>query len=199
MRDFRIPVLGICAQSSGMGKTTLLTALLPALDMHGLRVSIIKQTHAEFDVDRPGKDSYRLREAGAAQVLLSSENRWVLMTEQEADAADIRLLDMIGHLDPALADIVLVEGFRHAPIPKIEVYRPSLGKALLADSDQHVIAVATDGEVESELPILDLNDSDAIGNFVLQWLDFEGKQKALWQYHLGAGKSHVSAPDTCPI
>lgn len=167
---FKIPILGICAQSSGMGKTTLLTALLPVLAMHGLKVSVIKQTHAEFDVDRPGKDSYRLREAGATQVLLSSENRWVLMTEQKADAADIRLLDMVEYLDPSLADIVLVEGFRHAPIPKIEVYRPSLGKPLLADGDPHIIAVATDGEAASELPVLDLNDHDAIAHFVLRWL-----------------------------
>jgi len=167
---FKIPVLGICAQSSGIGKTTLLTALRPVLTMHGLKVSVVKQTHHEFDVDRPGKDSYRLREAGAAQVLLSSENRWVLMTEQKADAADIRLLDMVEYLDPSLADIVLVEGFRHAPIPKIEIYRPSLGKPLLADSDPHVIAVATDGEAESELPVLDLNDPDAIARFVLRWL-----------------------------
>jgi molybdopterin-guanine dinucleotide biosynthesis adapter protein len=199
MRDFKIPVLGICAQSSGMGKTTLLTALLPALNMHGLRVSIIKQTHAEFDVDRPGKDSYRLREAGAAQVLLSSEKRWVLMTEQKAEAADIRLLDMIGHLDPALADIVLVEGFRHAPIPKIEVYRPSFGKVLLADSDPHVIAIATDGEVESELPILDLNDPGAIGYFVLQWLGFESKRKALWKRNPDGRKSCATDSDRCLI
>lgn len=167
---FKIPVLGICAQSSGIGKTTLLTALLPMLAMHGLKVSVIKQTHAEFDVDRPGKDSYRLREAGATQVLLSSESRWVLMTEQKADAADIRLLDMVEYLDKSLADIVLVEGFRHAPIPKIEVYRPSLGKPLLADSDPHIIAVATDGETESELPLLDLNAPDAVAHFVMDWL-----------------------------
>ncbi|OIQ81871.1 molybdopterin-guanine dinucleotide biosynthesis adapter protein [mine drainage metagenome] len=167
---FEIPVLGICAQSSGMGKTTLITTLLPALAMHGLKVSVIKQTHAEFDVDRPGKDSHRMREAGAAQVLLSSENRWVLMTEQETDASDNRLLYMVKYLDPSLADIVLVEGFREAPIPKIEVYRPSLGKSLLADSDPHVIAIATDGETETGLPILDLNDPDAIASFVLHWL-----------------------------
>lgn len=140
------------------------------LAMHGLKVSVIKQAHTEFDVDQPGKDSYRLREAGAAQVLLSAENRWVLMTEQKADAADFRLMDMVKYLDPSLADIVLVEGFRHAPIPKIEICRPSLGKPLLADSDPHVIAIATDGEAESELPVLDLNDPEATARFVLRWL-----------------------------
>jgi molybdopterin-guanine dinucleotide biosynthesis adapter protein len=193
---FKIPVLGICAQSSGIGKTTLLTALLPVLAMHGLKVSVIKQTHAEFDIDRPGKDSRRLREAGAAQVLLSSENRWVLMTEQKADAADIRLLEMVEHLDPGLADIVLVEGFRHAPIPKIEVYRPSIGKSLLADSDPHIIAIATDGEAESDLPILDLNDTDVIARFVLRRLVLDNKQKALRPHRRDTRQSHATAPST---
>jgi molybdopterin-guanine dinucleotide biosynthesis protein B len=166
---FKIPVLGICAQSSGTGKTTLLTALLPALARHGLKTSIIKQTHHEFDVDRPGKDSHRLRQAGATQVLLSSQHRWALMTERELDAEDARLPELVRQLDHGLVDIVLVEGFRHAPIPKIEVYRPSLGRPLLAASDTHVIAIATDGDAESDLPLLDLNDADAIAHFVLNW------------------------------
>jgi molybdopterin-guanine dinucleotide biosynthesis protein B len=92
------------------------------------------------------------------------------MTEQKTDASDNRLLYMVKYLDPSLADIVLVEGFREAPIPKIEVYRPSLGKSLQADSDPHVIAIATDGEVDTGLPILDLNDPDAIASFVLLWM-----------------------------
>ena len=106
---FNIPVLGICAQASGMGKTTLIEAMLPAFAEYGLKVSIIKQTHAEFDLDRPGKDSHRLRSAGASQVLLSSESRWVVMTEQKSDPSDIRLMDMVRHLDPELADLVLVD------------------------------------------------------------------------------------------
>lgn len=167
---FKIPVLGICAQSSGMGKTTLLEALLPLLAAHGLKVSVIKQTHAEFDVDRPGKDSHRLREAGATQVLLSSENRWVLMTEQKADHSDDRMLDMVRHLDPTLADLVLVEGFRHAPIPKIEVFRPSCGKPLLAPHDPHIIAVASDIAVATSRPVLDLNCAVGIAGFIMTWL-----------------------------
>lgn len=166
---FRLPVLGICAQASGTGKTTLLTALLPALAMHGLTASVIKQTHHEFDVDHPGKDSHRLRQAGATQVLLSSNNRWVLMTEQASAPGDNRLLKMLSLLDHNLVNIVLVEGFRHAPIPKIEVYRPSLGRPLLAASDPHVIAIAADGEAKSHLPILDLNNAGAIADFVLNW------------------------------
>lgn len=166
---FEIPVLGICAQSSGMGKTTLIEAMLPIFAEYGLKVSIIKQAHAEFDTDRPGKDSHRLRTAGATQVLLSSENRWVLMTEQKADAADIRLMDMVRHLDPALADLVLVEGFRHAPIPKIEVFRPSLGKSLLASSDAHVLAVASDFPVVTSRPVLDLNMPATVVKFIVKW------------------------------
>ena len=166
---FEIPVLGICAQSSGMGKTTLIEAMLPIFAEYGLKVSIIKQTHAEFDTDSPGKDSHRLRTAGATQVLLSSENRWVLMTEQKADAADIRLMDMVRHLDPALADLVLVEGFRHAPIPKSEVFRPSLGKALLASGDAHVLAVASDFPVVTSRPVLDLNMPATVVKFIVKW------------------------------
>lgn len=166
---FKIPVLGICAHSSGMGKTTLLECLLPLLATYGLRVSVIKQTHADFDVDRPGKDSYRMREAGAAQVLLSSQNRWVLMTEQKSEVSDTRLLDMVGHLDLDLADLVLVEGFRHAPIPKIEVFRPSLGKSLLSSNDPHVIAIASDFPVVTSLPVLDLNAPSTVAKFILKW------------------------------
>lgn len=171
---FQLPVLGICAQSSGMGKTTLLEALLPILADYGLRASVIKQTHADFDLDRPGKDSHRMRSAGAAQVLLSSENRWVLMTEQQADPSDDRMLDMVRHLDPTLADLVLVEGFRHAPIPKIEVFRATLGKPLLAAHDPYVIAVASDMPVATTRPVLDLNRSDDIADFIVKWW---GRQK----------------------
>lgn len=166
---FDIPVLGICAQASGMGKTSLLEAVLPELAAQGLKVSIIKQTHAEFDVDRPGKDSYRLREAGAAQVMLSSENRWVLMTEVESKHEDDRVLDMVRHLDPQMADIVLVEGFRHAPIPKIEVFRPSCGKPLMATHDGWVIAVASDLPVATARPVLDLNKPCAVAKFIVEW------------------------------
>lgn len=166
---FNIPVLGICAQASGMGKTTLIEAMLPAFAEYGLKVSIIKQTHAEFDLDRPGKDSHRLRSAGASQVLLSSESRWVVMTEQKSDPSDIRLMDMVRHLDPELADLVLVEGFRHAPIPKIEVFRPSQGYSLLAASDAHVFAVASDLPVVTSRPVLNLNAPATVAKFIVKW------------------------------
>lgn len=171
-----VPLLGFCAWGSGIGKTTLLTSLIPVLTLHGLKVSVVKHAHHSFDIDQPGKDSYRIREAGAVQTLLGSRNRWALMTElahiapdhQEADLAEL-----LTHMDTSVVDLILVEGFKQEPIPKIEVYRPSLGNPLLADSDAHVIAVAADGPVPTGLPQLDLNDPLAIADFVMGWLEHQ--------------------------
>ncbi len=185
------PVLGICAQASGMGKTTLLTRLLPLLAEHGIRVSVIKQTGDGFDLDRPGKDSHRLREAGAAQVLLSAPQRWVLLTENEVDKSDDRLLPLIRHLDSRQCDLVLVEGFRHAPVPKIEVYRAANEVCLLAWDDSHVIAVASDISLPVPVPLLDLNDSAAVARFVVAWL-----KQAADQSVSGAQRLQVSAACT---
>jgi molybdopterin-guanine dinucleotide biosynthesis adapter protein len=173
-----VPVLGICAQSSGVGKTTLLSKLIPALAAHGLRVSVIKQTCENFDLDRPGKDSYRLRQAGARQVLLSAPERWVLMTEQESDPDDQRLMPLIRHLDVRQLDLVLVEGFRHAPIPKIEVFRATCIQPLLAWQDRHVIAVASDIFLPAPVPLLDLDDVVAVTAYILQWMCLEQAETA---------------------
>lgn len=167
---FDIPLLGICACASGMGKTTLLTRLLPQLAAQGLRVSVIKQTHAQFDLDRPGKDSYRMREAGAAQVLLSAPARWALLTETPPRMDDGRLLDMLRHLDLTLADLVLVEGFRTAPIPKIEVYRSNCDRQPLALQDGNVIAVAGDARPAIAQPWFPLDDIPGVARHVQQWL-----------------------------
>jgi len=170
----RPPVLGFCAWGSGAGKTTLLTALIPLLIARGLRVSVIKHAHHRFDIDHPGKDSYRLREAGAAQTLIGSRQRWALMTElppRAPDAEEPDLEHLLSRLDPTLADIVLVEGFRQAAIPKIEVHRPALGTPLLAAQDAQIIAVAVDAPVDTRLPLLDLNAPEAVAAFVLAWLD----------------------------
>jgi molybdopterin-guanine dinucleotide biosynthesis protein B len=167
---FDIPVLGICAHASGMGKTTLLTALLPLLATQGVRVSVVKQTHSQFDLDRPGKDSFRMRESGAVQVLLSSPERWVLLTETASGQDDCRLLEMIHHLDSDMADLVLVEGFRHAPIPKIEVYRSASRLPPLAVRDADVIAIASDDLLSISRPCLQLDDIQGIARFVTQWL-----------------------------
>lgn len=172
--NFPVPLLGFCAWGSGIGKTTLLTNLIPVLVLHGVRLSVIKHAHHTFDIDHPGKDSYRLREAGAVQMLLGSKNRWALITERSRTSAgsrEIGLCDLLPHLDTSEIDLVLVEGFKQEPIPKIEVYRPALNHPLLADSDPNVIAIATDGAVQCRLPVLDLNDSIAIADFVLGWLE----------------------------
>ncbi len=169
----KTPLLGFCAWGSGIGKTTLLTGLIPVLVQHGLRISVIKHAHHSFDIDHPGKDSYRLRESGAIQMLLGSRHRWALMTELSRIRPARRepdLAELLPHVDASLVDLILVEGFKHEPIPKIEVVRPSLKKPLLADSDRQVIAIAADGPVTTSLPVLDLNDPDAIASFVLGWL-----------------------------
>lgn len=167
----KIPLLGFCAWGSGIGKTTLLTSLIPVLVNHGIRVSVIKHAHHSFDIDHPGKDSYRLRQAGAAQMMLGSAKRWALMTEHAQDQGEPQLEELLHHMDASLADLILVEGFRHAPIPKIEVFRPATGTPLQAVQDPHVIAIATDGLVETALPVLNLNNPQAIARFVLEWLE----------------------------
>jgi molybdopterin-guanine dinucleotide biosynthesis protein B len=167
------PLLGFCAWGSGVGKTTLLTSVIPVLLLHGLKVSVIKHAHHTFDIDHPGKDSYRLRESGAVQMLLGSNKRWALMTELARigpEATEPGLEELLPHVDGSLVDLILVEGFKHAPIPKIEVFRPSLSNPLLAHTDPHVVAIATDGAVQSTLPILDLNDPVMIADFIVAWL-----------------------------
>lgn len=172
-RDSSIPMLGICAAASGMGKTTLLEALLPLLAASGVQVAVIKQARADFDLDRPGKDSHRMRQAGATQVLVSSPDRWVLMTErsvpdQANDGSD--LAHLASQFDPELTDLVLVEGYRTAAIPKLEVFRPCRGRPLLAATDPHIVAVASDVELAVHVPRLDLNRPPAVAAFVLHWL-----------------------------
>ena len=169
----RVPLLGFCAYGSGIGKTTLLTNLIPALTQHGLRISVIKHAHHTFDIDHPGKDSFRLRESGAVQMLLGSRHRWALMTELSRIPHDHepRLSELLPHVDPSLVDLIMVEGFKNEAIPKIEVYRPTTAKPLLADNDPYVIAVAADGPVKTRLPVLDLNDANVIAEFVLRWLE----------------------------
>lgn len=167
------PLLGFCASGSGIGKTTLLTNLIPILTARGLRLSVIKHAHHTFDIDHPGKDSYRIREAGAIQTMLGSRKRWALMTESwRADDRDddLRLAELLPHMDTSLVDLILVEGFKQESIPKIEIYRPSLDKPLWAEHDPYVIAVATDGPAPTKLPQLDLNDPHGIANFVQAWL-----------------------------
>jgi molybdopterin-guanine dinucleotide biosynthesis protein B len=151
---------------SGSGKTTLIEKLIPRFVERGLRVSLIKHAHHAFDVDRPGKDSYRHREAGCGEVLVTSSRRWALMHELRG-APEPSLDQLIGHLSPC--DLVLVEGFKREAVPKLEVYRAaSAGEDLLFPHDPHIAAIATDAQVETTLPIFGLNDVEAIADFVIQ-------------------------------
>lgn len=168
-----LPILGICAAGSNSGKTTLISKLIPELAKCNVRVSVIKHAHHKFDIDHPGKDSYEIREAGAVQTLIASSKRWALMTEMQRTPSppdEANLQELIVTLNPDYADLILVEGFKHADIPKIEVHRPSLNLPLLCTHDSSIIAVASDAPLSVALNIeqLDLNYSQQITNFILQ-------------------------------
>jgi molybdopterin-guanine dinucleotide biosynthesis protein B len=152
---------------SGSGKTTLIEKLIPRFVKRGLRVALIKHAHHSFDVDHPGKDSYRHRHAGAAEVLVTSSRRWVLMHELRG-TQEPSFEEQVKHLSPC--DLLIVEGFKYAPIPKLEVWRAQTGEALLHPQDAHIVAVATDAKVETKLPLLDLNDDAGIADFILKHL-----------------------------
>ncbi|MCD6679331.1 MAG: molybdopterin-guanine dinucleotide biosynthesis protein B [Burkholderiaceae bacterium] len=153
---------------SGSGKTTLIEQLIPRFVLRGLRVSLVKHAHHLFDIDKPGKDSYRHREAGASEVLITSDQRWVLMHELR-DESEPSLYEQLQRFSPC--DLVLVEGYKHAAIPKLEVHRPSLGKEPLYPNDPNIVAVASDAALVTKLPRLDLNDPDAIAEFILAHLE----------------------------
>ncbi|MCG6237862.1 bifunctional molybdopterin-guanine dinucleotide biosynthesis adaptor protein MobB/molybdopterin molybdotransferase MoeA [Vibrio diabolicus] len=163
-----IPILGFAAYS-GTGKTTLLEALLPKLTEAGLRIGMLKHAHHNFDVDKPGKDSYRLRKAGASQMLIASRNRFALMTETPEAEAEFEYL--LTRFDEDKLDVVLVEGCKNIAFPKIELHREEVGKPWLYPHDENIIAIASDsGEWDSELPQMNINDLDAIAQFVLQYV-----------------------------
>jgi molybdopterin-guanine dinucleotide biosynthesis protein MobB len=162
------PVLGFAAYS-GAGKTTLLKKLLPLLTERGLRIGMIKHAHHSFDIDTPGKDSYELRKAGAAQMLVASAQREALMIDKP-EPAEPHLDTLIGQLHQDELDLILVEGFKQVAFPKIELHRPSVGKPALYPGDDSVIAVATDAALPeaTDLPVLDINDPAAIATFILE-------------------------------
>lgn len=158
------PVLGL-AGWSGSGKTTLLTQLLPKLAAAGLRVSVIKHSHHVLEFDKPGKDSYRHRAAGAAQVMLVGDSG-LAVYEDLATPPD--LTAQLARLQPV--DLVVLEGQKWLPVPKLEVFRAALGKPLLQPEDPAILAVASDTDLPSlAVPQLDLNDIDAIAAFVQRW------------------------------
>jgi molybdopterin-guanine dinucleotide biosynthesis protein B len=154
---------------SGSGKTTLLTAVIPELAARGLRVSTIKHAHHEFDIDRPGKDSWRHRQAGASEVMVASSRRWAVMHELR-DAPEPGLDELVAQMSPV--DLLLVEGWKRHPHPKIEVHRPSLGKALIYPDDPHVVAIASDEPLGAPIPLLPLGDAPAVAAFIYEHLGF---------------------------
>jgi molybdopterin-guanine dinucleotide biosynthesis adapter protein len=150
---------------SGSGKTTLMTLLIPELAARGIAVSTVKHAHHSFDVDQPGKDSWRHRQAGAGEVMISSQNRWALMHELRG-GPEPSLDELVGRMSPV--DLLLIEGFKRHPHPKIEVYRPSLGKPLLYPEDPFIVAIASDEMLPRlPLPLLPLSDVGAVASFIL--------------------------------
>ena len=150
---------------SGCGKTTLIEQVIGVLRLRGLSVSLVKHAHHSFEIDHAGKDSFRHRQAGCGQVLVTSARRWALMQEL-GDAPELTLDQALSRLAPC--DLVLVEGFKRAPIPKIEVYRAALGKPQLYPGDPHFIAVVSDTPLDTQLPQLNINDPAAVAEFIVQ-------------------------------
>ncbi|HYD66465.1 molybdopterin-guanine dinucleotide biosynthesis protein B [Azospirillum sp.] len=152
---------------SGSGKTTLAVKLLPALIGRGLRVSTIKHAHKGFDIDHPGKDSHNHRMAGATEVLVSSPKRWALMHELR-DEPEPTLEELVRKLQPV--DLLLIEGFKRDRHPKLEVWRPSVGKPLIAAEDPTVVAIASDGPVpDARVPVFHIDDAEAMAAFVVEF------------------------------
>jgi molybdopterin-guanine dinucleotide biosynthesis protein B len=153
---------------SGSGKTTLVKSVIPALIARGFKVSTIKHTHHNFDIDRPGKDSFEHRAAGAQEVVITGAARWALLHENRGEA-EPSIQDMLARIAPV--DIVLIEGFKSYPHPKLEVYRPEVGKPLLSPDDDSIIAVASTASLDVTVPQLPLDDIDAVVDFIIEFCD----------------------------
>jgi molybdopterin-guanine dinucleotide biosynthesis protein B len=157
-------VLGI-AGWSGSGKTTLIVRLIPRLVARGLRIATLKHAHHAFDVDQPGKDSYEHRHAGASEVIISSARRWAQMHELGAET-ELNLAQLLSRVSPC--DLILVEGFKTGRHAKLEVFRAATGTSPLYPDDPHIVAIASDRPLpDAKIPVIDLDDVEAIGNAVV--------------------------------
>ena len=158
-------VIGFAA-NSGTGKTTLISQLIPILNELGLKVGLIKHSHHDFDIDQPGKDSYRLREAGASPVVLVSKHRRAIITELAA--GEPTLAEQLYCFPAGSVDLIIVEGFKHENFPKIELYRAELNQpSLLHTDDPSIIAIASNTGISYSIPSLDLNNPEQIANFII--------------------------------
>src|SRR4051812_41235846 len=167
IRSMPMKIFGF-AGYSGSGKTTLIERLIPIFTTRGLTVSLVKHAHHAFDIDQPGKASYRHRHAGCSEVLISSSRRWALMHELRG-APEPVLSEQVKHLSPC--DLLLVEGYKRERIPKLEVHRAQVGEPLIHPHDENVVAIASDAPLKTSLPQLDLNDPEAIATFILEHLE----------------------------
>jgi molybdopterin-guanine dinucleotide biosynthesis adapter protein len=159
---YGMKVIGLSGWSGG-GKTTLLSKVIPHLRGQGLRVSVIKHAHHEFDVDVPGKDSWVHRQSGATEVLVSSTRRWALMHELRG-AGEPPLPELLAKMSPV--DLVIIEGFKREPHRKIEVHRVANDKPLLFPEDPDIVGIITDAKVENTLPMAHLDDVEAAANLL---------------------------------
>jgi len=168
MHRTEVPVLGFAA-FSGTGKTTLLTQLIPALNLKGLRVGLIKHSHHDFEIDQPGKDSFRLRAAGASPVLLVSKYRRAIITEFST-RTEPRLFEQLKYFEQEKLDLILVEGFRDEFFPKIELHRSILDNPLLYPNDNNIVAIASDVALNTPASLvnLDINSPDQIADYIHQ-------------------------------